>query len=551
MNRIEAKNAIRRVMKRASLPTGNLLTGLDMLARAQFLEGLANKQFNTISVRAGASLSAAQATIKKLLIIIEPTLNPSDLEVVSFGKTASRNPNLGGLNFSKFKREYFGPLKVDSSDQMSAWNDFVNNFDGTLDEYIEANPPSSYEGFSGPSYKPAPTTGVPESFQGARLGAWVDKEGSSGLYKAAWLGANRALSRSSGLGARPRPPAPGVRLDPRTREPIGVLPPSGRTPKRASVGLALEANDILSANMLRYIDPLAEEALMDEDTLEEVAQTASPEEVGEILDGQEKAIRDSALQQVAQEGNFFWMAGRKLRSSADQILRGEITIDDIGGIVARYAYNLTRGAVAAMETEAQNLYRAMKSEMMPGAGEDRLDFDLSSLSPTNWNYIIQEVLADPDHPFSQEVFNWMLDDVRFHPTLNDKEKRVMDMYVRSASRGILKDLDSGSGADKGFLDAYNRQTPTEAPITPGYFKNVKNKYLGTGGAEVSKRLREEAPSWKLDAEDFLFIMNAQKGRGKFARQTGDSDASLRSGLIRLASENPSLRRHLLPLLAGR
>ena len=145
----------------------------------------------------------------------------------------------------------------------------------------------------------------------------------------------------------------------------------------------------------------------------------------------------------------------------------------------------------------------------------------------------------------------MLDDVRFHPTLNDKEKRVMEMYVRSASRGILKGLDTGSGPDKGFLDAYNRQNPTEAPISPGYFKLVKNKYLGTGGAEVSKRLREEAPSWKLEAEDFLFIMNAQQGRGKFARQTRGSDASLRSRVIRLASENPSLRPHLLPLLAGR
>lgn len=552
MNRIEARNAIRRVMKRASLPTGSLLTGLDMLARAQFLEGLANKQFNSISARAGSSLSAAEDTIKRLLLIVEPTLNPADFAVVGSGKTASRNPNVEGLNFSKFKREYFGPLKVDSSDEMSAWNDFVNNFDGTLDEYIEANPPSSYEGGSlGSRYKTVPTTREPGSFQGARLSAWVDKEGSSGLYKAAWLGANRALSRSSGPRALPRAPLPGVRLDPRTRSPIGPLPPSGRTPKRASVGLALEANDILSANMLRYIDPQAEEAQMDEVTLEEVAQTATPEEANEIIVGQEKAIRDSALQQVAQEGNFFWMAGRKLRGSADRILRGEITIDDIGGIVARYAYNLTRSAVSVLETEAQKLYKAMKSEMLPGAGEDRLDFDLSSLSPTNWNYIIQEVLADPDHHFSQEVFNWMLDDVRFHPTLNDKEKRVMEMYVRSASRGILKGLDTGSGPDKGFLDAYNRQNPTEAPISPGYFKLVKNKYLGTGGAEVSKRLREEAPSWKLEAEDFLFIMNAQQGRGKFARQTRGSDASLRSRVIRLASENPSLRPHLLPLLAGR
>lgn len=443
MDRIAARNIVRRVLlatlsnreetpalpKKASLPTGGLLIGLDMLARAQFLEGLAGKPFNSISSPAGSSKARAKKVIEKILHLIDPTL---DL-------------NSEGLN------------------------------------------------------------------------VWTSEEGSSGLYKSAWLGANRALGRTHG------PTGPGF-----------------------------EATDVLTANMLRYLDDPSEEAEMSESALEEFAETASLEEKLETLKGQEKALRDAALRDAAEAGNFFWVAGKKSQSSQAKILSGEIGVDRLGGLTARYAFNYSSNMASKMETQQKALAAALRIQMIPG--ETRKDFDLGELTPTGWGYIIQEVLANPDHHFSQEVFDWMLDDVKFHPNLNDKEKQVMTAYVRAVIDGRLSGFlstegtSAGRGSDRGFVEDYNRRNP-DAAITPNYFGVVKNKYLGKDGAEISKRLHDEAPGWKLDAEDFLFLMNAQKGRGKFAAlKVAAEEALLRSKVIRLAHRNPELRSVLIPLL---
>lgn len=466
MDRIAARNIVRRVLfamiakhqanqaplpKKASLPTGNVLTGLDMLARAQFLEGLAGKPFGSISSKAGGGRPVAKKVIGKLLLLLDPTLNPADLE-------------------PKHEKEV---------------------------EKIPAGP----------------------GMTGSKLNEWVSDAGASGLYRSAWLGANRALART-----------------------------------RGPTGSGLEATDVLTANMLRFIDPSSGEPAMDEAALEEFAQSASMGEKQEVLENQEKALRDGVLEEAANMGNFFWMAGKKMQAAKAKILSEDIGIDRLGGIVARYAFNDASKLVEKLETESRALARALKLDMLPGANEERADFDLGELTPTGWGYVIQAVLGDPNSHFSQEVFDWMLDDVKFHPSLNDKEKQVMTAYVQAVIDGRLSGFMSaegasaGRGADRGFIEDYNRRNP-DATITPNYFGVVKNKYLGKDGAEVAKRLHDEAPEWKLDAEDQLFLMNAQKGRGKFAAQKfAAEERALRSKIIRLAHQNPAMRPHLLPLL---
>lgn len=467
MDRTAARMIVRRVLlamiqqqRTASLPTGTLLVGLDMLARAQFLEGLAGRAFNSVSAPAGSSKGAALKVIKKLLLILDPTIN------------------------------------VDSPD----------------------------------------------------LDKWTSTEGASGLYKAAWLGANKVLTRSTVK--RPKElwkgtaPGAAVKIDPKTWS----RPPSSK--KAADVGMALEPGDILTANMLRYIDPAGEPKLS-EDELAEMADTASMEEKLEVLEGQEGAIKEEALAEAANSGNFFWMAGKKAQQQKDNILSGDVTIDRLGGIVARYAANSTANVVAKMATEARKFAEALRVQALPGADEDRVDFDLGELPPQGWGYIIQAVLADPTSDFSAQVFNWMKDDLQV-TNLTDRQKMVMDAYFDAVIDGRLTDLKT----DAGFVEDFNRRNP-DAKTSPADLANIKSQYFGTatfsgakgGNTPVVKRLMQDAPQWKLDAEDMLFLMNAQQGRGKFASQRRTAaDRALRSTLIRLAHEQPALRPHLLPLL---
>lgn len=80
MNRIAFRNfvlAMLRQKKASTPPSGPILTGLDMLARAQYLEGLSGLPFNSVSRVAGQSTSIAKAVINDLLQRLNPTINLS------------------------------------------------------------------------------------------------------------------------------------------------------------------------------------------------------------------------------------------------------------------------------------------------------------------------------------------------------------------------------------------------------------------------------------------------------------------------------------------
>jgi len=461
MDRTAARMIIRRVLtamlyqkrlagvkKQAGLPTGDMMIGLDALARAQFLEGLAGKAFNSVSAPAGRGKSAAGAVIKKILLILDPTLD------------------------------------VDSPD----------------------------------------------------VRQWVSMEGSSGLYKAAWLGANKVLSRSGVK--RPKE----LFKENMPVAPVKYLKGGPRTPKTAdAVGMEFEPEDVLSANMLQFIDP-GDTPKMSEGEIEELA-SASMEEKMEALEGQESAIRAEALSEAAAAGNFFWTAGKSVQAKKEAILSGKISIDRLGGIVARYATNAALNVVKHANAEARALAKMMGLQAIPGTEDERAEFDLGTLSEDGWGYVIQAILADPSSDFAAQVFNWMKDDVKTSK-LSDREQVIMEAYIDAVIDGRLSSLQS----DAAFADDFKRSNPalTTSAADVG---NIKSKYLGKGGAEVAKRLKQDAPQFLLDAEDTLFLMNAQKGRGRFAsRGRTAAERALRSQVIRLAHQNPALRPHLLPLL---
>ena len=72
----------------ASLPSGSLLTALDTLGRAQFLEGLAGHSWGTVANRAASGgVHGLLRAISKLLQEIDPTVDPQDSIWMADGST--------------------------------------------------------------------------------------------------------------------------------------------------------------------------------------------------------------------------------------------------------------------------------------------------------------------------------------------------------------------------------------------------------------------------------------------------------------------------------
>ena len=396
--------------KTASFPKGDILTGMDMLCRAQFLEGLAGVTFNTKSKAAGTNKAAAAGAIKNLLLTIDPTLN----------------------------------------------------------------------------------------LKSAGAAQWTTSEGSTGLYKAAWLGANKGVKRTQG-----------------------------------AIGTPLEASDVLSANMLRFIDNTPVVEKMTPEELEAVAETAVDDAKKQnILDGQLKAALDFVLEEVATGyGNFFWMAGKSHMFHAESIVRGEVAIKQLESTVARYAMNLASQTMLKLRTEAKKLALALRIGELPGAGEDRANFDATSMNMSGWDGIVQRVLADPTHPFSVDFFNWLMNDVLAYADLTENETTIFRPYLEMVIDGNAPPQDNTYAKSIGK--------------SPAYFAEIKKKFLD----EAFKLFKRDPPDFLNDAENTIFLLNAQQGRGRFAGQaTQSSGTKLLASLIRLAHANPELRPHLLPLL---
>ena len=286
----------------ASLPTGSLMSMLDLLSRAQFLEGLAGVQFNTVSARGSSSKDGLRRTIAMLLQKIDPTVNPST----------------------------------------SVWT----------------------------------------------------ADGSSGLYKSAWLGANRVLAST----------------------------------QSSATGNPLEATDLLSANLLQKLEALPK-------------SDGSPE-------GNANAI---ALEESMEGGNFFYEAGRRFRPKKVEVAQGLIDMDKVGSAVALYAKNSALNVLARRNTEMKAQQDALAADMLP-SGDESGDFDLHSINPLGWESVVQSVLENPNHPFAQEFIGWLQSDVMGSLTMN--EKAVFQPYLELAISQRLPAFDSEYAKSIGKNPAY-------------------------------------------------------------------------------------------------
>ena len=432
MNRIAFRNFVLAMLhatqqRRASLPTGTILTGLDMLARAQYLEGLLGERFNTRSRAAGSSIARAQLAINQMLQEIYPQINLA-------------------------------------SDGAEMWNTAA---------------------------------------------------GATGLYRSAWQGANKIFSKT----------------------------------QSAAIGRPVEASDLLSANMLKFLETPSSSPDLSADEIEDIADTATPSEKEEVLERQMDAAKDYIIGDVATEtGNFFWSAGFSNRKRAVSIVNGDVTMDRLGGQVARFAMNAAIKVIAKLNTESRAFARALKIDMLPGEGESG-DFDLSSVNEYGWAYLVQHVLSDPLSEFSADMLNWMLSDIKYSD-MTPLEKSVMTAYVERIVEG------RPMSTDPDFAEEYNaeiagglrdRPLGSTKPLRGPTVAVIRSRYL----KEVGKRLHADMPQFLRDAENQLYLMNVMRGRirGKGASLKRASDRNLRSSLIRLAHQNPPLRPYLFPILS--
>ena len=454
----------------ASLPSGNLLTMMDLLARAQFMEGLAKIPFHTLSAKGATSKAGLIKVIGLLMQKIDPTVDPSK----------------------------------------SIWA----------------------------------------------------ADGSTGLYKSAWLGANRIFAKTQG----------------------------GNSP-----GVPLEATDLLNDNMLLKIEAV------DYDKLSPKHREWFSKEVGlsqgearaKLISDELSALGDVVNQMAIEEegsGNFFWEAGKRFRPKALAVVRGEVPVDDVGGAVAMYAKNAAINVMAKRQTEMSKQMKALRAEMMPGE-EEVGDFDLSSMGMSGWDAVVQAVLNDPHHPFSQDFLGWLVNDV-METALTDNEKAVFRPYLDMV-------IDMNVPTDSAYAKSIGKSQP--------YFAQVKKKFLDAAFAAFKKN----PPDFLNEASNALYLMDVAKGRIRAASdkqaaygdpywmvakfpgvdskgrpvRKGDkvfyyprtkvmltgpeaeqasrdfdaakadedgfraaSDKNLRAGLIRLAHAKPEFRPHILPLL---
>jgi hypothetical protein len=323
------------------------------------------------------------------------------------------------------------------------------------------------------------------------------QDGSSGLYKSAWLGANRIFSKT----------------------------------QSSATGVPLEATDLLSANMLQSLEHKPEEA-MTPDELAVAIEGESDEKKKAILQQQQQAIHDLAIADAALgKGNFFYEAGKRFYPKREGIVRGEITVDDVGGLVARYAMNAAINAVDKRNTESKAQAKALKSEMLP-SGDETGDFALDSLDMRGWNVITQFVGANPYHPFSQLLVDWMGDALAY-TEMSPGKKAVIVPYINAVLNGEVTD-------DKSYAKSIG--------LDPSYFAQIKKEF--TEGAYLL--FKKDPPDFINEAENAVFLLNAQKGRGRFAKESPmhrtAAETILRSKLIRLAYAKPEFRAQLLPLL---
>ena len=238
--------------------------------------------------------------------------------------------------------------------------------------------------------------------------------------------------------------------------------------------------------------------------------------------------------------SIYYIAGHTLRSKAEFFASGE-GIELVQNFVRKSIKNFIRDLIRERQVEQRKLQQAQEIGMVPGGystGEDFGDEEtLNFMDTRDWDLVLEAVIANPRHSFSRKFFGWVINTVLPTSTLTDTEQQIILPYLVSASQG-----DVGSKSDAAYA--------AEAGVESSRLSQVKRRFMD----EANKAFRRNRPDFLNEAEDAATLAQILKGKARLAAVKAASaafqtEAALRASVVRLASENPSLRRVLIPLLA--
>ena len=252
-----------------------------------------------------------------------------------------------------------------------------------------------------------------------------------------------------------------------------------------------------------------------------------------------------ALMETA-KGSLFFLAGKAFHEKAADIASGAIEIGELAPRITRYAKNLAINVVNHKKVMDKADANAVAEGMLPGVFqtengqfEEVGDFDADTMSTGSWGSIVAAVLANPREAISQKVFDWLRDWVDGTSRLTELEKSIVSAY--------LTDL-STVGSGWSFT-----QLAADFNVSKGFISQLMSPETGRFPTLVAQVLKTDRPAFLDDLDNMRELANLARGgagawKAASANKVAAEEKILRAKLIRLASTNPELRPHLLPLL---
>lgn len=240
----------------------------------------------------------------------------------------------------------------------------------------------------------------------------------------------------------------------------------------------------------------------------------------------EEILQSSTLSGLASgKGNFFYQAGQKF--SPDSIKADpDRALDDMKGRTLAYA---KRRAIDVIRKEKS------RDKGEEGFGAPGLVENTSEPTLTTLKEVEELALIDPNSAFAREYREWVngIADKVLTPVMSERVKGFSDLI-----------LEGTKISDTEYADQIGILRPSFARARDAWADAVRKTF---NQAASSGRF----PKFIEDAQNAIALANEHRrkaARKIMARNLTAAERDLRSKVIRLAHQNPSLRPHLLPLL---
>lgn len=223
-------------------------------------------------------------------------------------------------------------------------------------------------------------------------------------------------------------------------------------------------------------------------------------------------------------GSVFYSAGKQTaKHKGDELAAGVIFPSDAQVVARRF---IARHAIDAVR--AIRLHQKLEQEKGDFITQQA---EATSLDKDDWVTVIDRLLSEPDAPLAQDFFKWL---------------RSEAVAIRSPI--LLAYLDNVfQGGEKS-----QSELAAELGVTDVTLSQAKRRFFD--GVATQLAAGKKAPAILNILSDADFLSGLLKGKVKAPytasqKSAGvDQEADLRKQVIRLASTNPALRPHLLPLL---